>query len=296
MSVYPVNELSLSAEHHPFPLVIVLSRGSAAIEPHHHPFYEISLYTSGAAVEVVSGVRSPASRGTLVCKPPHHIHHTISEPGREYAKYSVMFDIDALLDSRYDQPLRQSYELADDRRQTYFFHLPEDGAAHLESLVRELYGLSRADPRPAYNEALQKAKLTEILAQAAAVMRPDAKAASRRTAAARASASAGRPRIGTAAVEYIHRRFLEELTLQSLADRFKVSAPYMSAVVKKTTGHNFVDYVQSLRIEHAGSLLRSGSMSVMDVAAESGFNSYKTFARAFRKWKGTTPAEYRRRL
>jgi len=105
---------------------------------------------------------------------------------------------------------------------------------------------------------------------------------------------AGRRGLGPAAVEYIHRRFLEDLTLEALAAHFGVTAPYMSALVKRTTGYTFTDYLQSLRVEHAGSLLRSGSMRVVDVAAESGFNSYKSFVRAFRKWKGAPPAEYRK--
>ena len=46
--------------------------------------------------------------------------------------------------------------------------------------------------------------------------------------------------------------------------------------------------------ERAMTLLRSGDLSLDDVARSVGFTTVRNFERAFRRWTGTTPAEFRR--
>jgi YesN/AraC family two-component response regulator len=95
-------------------------------------------------------------------------------------------------------------------------------------------------------------------------------------------------------IQYIHTHYREDLTLSGLAERFGFSVPYLSELFKRAVGLNFVTFVHEVRLRQACGLLISTEMSVLDIALESGYGSYNTFARIFKESKGMTPASYRK--
>ena len=58
-------------------------------------------------------------------------------------------------------------------------------------------------------------------------------------------------------------------------------------------GTSYQDVVDELRAGMARSLLRDRARSIVDVAFELGYADLKGFYRAFRRWTGTTPADWR---
>ncbi len=95
------------------------------------------------------------------------------------------------------------------------------------------------------------------------------------------------------AVDYIHAHYLDTLTLQQVADRVHVSKNYLSILFKKSTGHNFIDYVITLRVQKARELLSLTDLKVYEVAERSGFHDVKYFGKLFKKMTGYSPLEYR---
>lgn len=55
----------------------------------------------------------------------------------------------------------------------------------------------------------------------------------------------------------------------------------------------FNDYVNSLRVSNACKYLRKTDKSITEISNIVGFNTLRTFNRAFRKQLGITPSEYR---
>ncbi|MBI4979189.1 MAG: helix-turn-helix domain-containing protein [Spirochaetes bacterium] len=93
--------------------------------------------------------------------------------------------------------------------------------------------------------------------------------------------------------DFIGEHFTEDLSLSSLAVRFRFSVPYLSTAFKKTFGISFKDYITGKRIEHAKFLLQSTSQPVTDIAFASGFVNLTTFERVFKKAAGKSPSDYR---
>jgi AraC-like DNA-binding protein/ligand-binding sensor protein len=85
----------------------------------------------------------------------------------------------------------------------------------------------------------------------------------------------------------------DELSLGMIAGMVKVSAGYFSELFKKATGINFVEYVARLRVEKAKFLLQQPDVRISEVAFEVGFQSLSQFNRAFKKYAGMTPGEWR---
>ena len=59
------------------------------------------------------------------------------------------------------------------------------------------------------------------------------------------------------------------------------------------SGKNFLDYLSYVRISRAKELLFGSSLSITQVALESGFGSFSSFLRVFRRYTDKTPSEYR---
>lgn len=93
--------------------------------------------------------------------------------------------------------------------------------------------------------------------------------------------------------DYLDEHFSEDLTLETVADVAGFSKFHFSRLFKQCSGYNFYDYLCYRRIKSAETLLLKPSLSITEVALQSGFSSLSTFNRTFKKIKGCTPSEYR---
>lgn len=82
------------------------------------------------------------------------------------------------------------------------------------------------------------------------------------------------------------------VTLKDVADRFSYHPSYVSALLRRETGHKFTDIVLAKRMEQAVLLLRNTPLSVEEIAAMLGYGNQSNFYKAFRKYYGTAPRDY----
>lgn len=95
------------------------------------------------------------------------------------------------------------------------------------------------------------------------------------------------------AIDYIEAHLGEEIDLASLAAESYISVAHLYRVFYALTGHPIKDYVRKRRMSVAADHLRNSKRSVEELAWESGFESYHSFAKVFKKIVGLTPAVYR---
>ena len=95
-------------------------------------------------------------------------------------------------------------------------------------------------------------------------------------------------------VTFIRERISGTVTLSELAREAGLSAAYFSQRFKSSTGTSPHQYLLRLRICKAKKLLEESESSVIDIAAECGFQTQQHFARIFRRLTMMTPTEYRR--
>lgn len=95
------------------------------------------------------------------------------------------------------------------------------------------------------------------------------------------------------AIEYISDNYTKQITLAEVAEAVYLSPNYLSKLFLSVSGKNFLDYLSYVRISRAKELLFSSSLSITQVALESGFGSFSSFLRVFRRYTDKTPSEYR---
>lgn len=87
-----------------------------------------------------------------------------------------------------------------------------------------------------------------------------------------------------------------KINLSELAEKYEVSAPYLSSLFKKEVGTTIVKYVNKLRIDRAINLLNTSSLSIQDIAIYVGIYDHNYFTKVFKKEVGVAPSDYRNNL
>lgn len=97
-------------------------------------------------------------------------------------------------------------------------------------------------------------------------------------------------------LEYIKRYYNTSLSLNVLADKFHYNSRYISQIIKKETGVNFVDYLNQVRIQRAKQFLKQDGNRVEEISTKVGYNDSRYFAKIFKNSEGVTPSEYRKKI
>lgn len=95
-------------------------------------------------------------------------------------------------------------------------------------------------------------------------------------------------------LRFIGDHYQEQLTLNMIADREHLSAPYLSSFFERYMGVNFSTYYTNLRLEHAVHDLLYTDVPVEQAAINNGFSDPRAFVRAFKKRYNTVPSAYRK--
>lgn len=93
---------------------------------------------------------------------------------------------------------------------------------------------------------------------------------------------------------YLQEHLEEELSLSVLAEEFHLNAQYVSQLFKNEIGVGFLAYLTNIRMEKAKKLLFSTSLSVAEIARQTGYKDYRVFTKVFKKAEGITPSQYRK--
>lgn len=95
-------------------------------------------------------------------------------------------------------------------------------------------------------------------------------------------------------LEYCENNYREDISVDAVSKSLGLSKSHISHIFSEKLHMNFRDYINSLRLNYATELLTSRKQSMTEIAAESGFDTIRTFNRAFRKRYNTSPLEYRK--
>jgi len=98
----------------------------------------------------------------------------------------------------------------------------------------------------------------------------------------------------SAAMQYIRDNYMNNVSLENVAQHVFISPYYLSHLFKDELGITFVEYLTQVRIERARELLQSTGMSIVAIATEVGYEDASYFSKVFRKRCGLSPNLYRR--
>ena len=93
---------------------------------------------------------------------------------------------------------------------------------------------------------------------------------------------------------YVKEHYTEEISLQEIARLVSLNPDYFTRFFKKYMGMTFLDYVNSVRMEHVVRDLQRTDLSVQKLLEIHGFTNYKLFMKMYKSRFESTPGKMRR--
>ncbi len=95
-------------------------------------------------------------------------------------------------------------------------------------------------------------------------------------------------------LNYICENYKDNISLDVLSKKVGASKYHISRIFSSRIGCSFNKYVNSLRVGLSQYLLMHSNLSITDIAYECGFESQRSFNRAFKEFTGYTPSEVKK--
>lgn len=253
---------------------------------HHHDFMELSFVYEGHGFEKVNGKNHPMCPGTVSILLPHHMHEIHCESETPIRLYCCMFDMKILFESSFDTILG-NFLLKTGTNLPSYYALNAELSLQIRHTMEEMYTEHHSSSF-AKNTYI-RAKLIEVLA---IIIRTHSTYQQEMIHFQNISNSKASLKI-LEIVRHLHLYYREPLSLKTLSEKFSISIPYISRLFNEQTGQNFIDYLHTLRIKRALTLLVTTNMSIHEIASDVGFEYVRTFSRVFKETIGMSAREYR---
>lgn len=92
---------------------------------------------------------------------------------------------------------------------------------------------------------------------------------------------------------YLQENYACKISLTDMAGIVNMSVPNFSAVFRKTMGVPPIEFLIRLRVQNAAYQILNTDKKIIDIAEDCGFTSISNFIKAFRKYYGASPVQYR---
>lgn len=93
-------------------------------------------------------------------------------------------------------------------------------------------------------------------------------------------------------LEYVNANYKESFEVSKLAKEIYTTPTSLARLFKKHMGMSILTYLHTVRINHAIKLLKTGEMSISEIAKEVGYENINNFYKYFKRFNGMTPAEF----
>ncbi|EPD93516.1 AraC family transcriptional regulator [Paenibacillus sp. HGH0039] len=104
-----------------------------------------------------------------------------------------------------------------------------------------------------------------------------------------------RPNLASLAAHYIHEHYAETITLESLAQALDCSEGHLSRQFKSEMQNSPIHYLNQVRMNNAIRLLMRTDATLQEIAEQVGFMDAHSLSRSFKKYKGLSPARFRKK-
>ena len=237
---------------------------------HMHDYFEIELVLDGYGTQNLNGRMYELSRGTVSFLSPIDFHEVI--PKKELQLINVSFDNNTI------SPKLLTALINHDR--DFIIQLQEDEITRFKFFTDLLADNHNIDDEHSETNIKNLLECLLILIIRNGISQHDSK-----------SNDDVLPMYKC--MRYIFLHFAETPSLDDIAKISGYSTNYFSKQFHDITGKKYIDFLTSLKLNHAKLMLTSTKKTVIDISSSCGFTSLSNFNRIFKKETGLSPTEYR---
>lgn len=256
------------------------------IPKHHHVDMELNYIYNGSCTFVINGKEVTLKKGDLCILDSDVWHSAVSYKKEHDIVINIVFRkqfFDGVFLSRLSQQGVVAGFLADavsrNRKHDRYliFHTQDEPKIHtlIQFLLCEYF-----DRSSCYSELI-RAYTTALFLELVNVMHSQAE-----------QTMSGSSEILVPVLQYLEKNY-KTCTLTRLADQFGYNPGYLSAQLRRMTGHSFVELKNIQQFSEAAFLLANTDHSVSEVIEKVGGSNRTFFYKRFEQLYGMTPREYR---
>lgn len=248
---------------------------------YHHPAMLAISYSSPSIAEAISPVANDSSEQLLGYFLPDGEHEYTIPGGASLDSIGITF-----LPDFYEKRLSHIYERD-------FSDLPQiasilDGTVEIPAVSLAFRQIASFTPTVGTSELYYEAKILEIIAGLIEWHTLGSK-------------DAGAKSIADSDIEAMHRlvhylqqHYCDHVDVQSLAKMCLMSKSKLSSLFRSIYGASIIEYVQSLRIQHAKELLANSTYRIGEISSMVGYEQQSSFSGVFKEKTGVTPNDFRK--
>lgn len=241
--------------------------------PHLHQHIELLCMLEGEVTGIVDSREYHIRAGDLFVAFPNQVHSFVSTGPESYMLFIISPDL--------------LPEYADQFTMTVPVSALAEGATtrcpEILSILKALAALSEKGKDYAFRDDIEKGYLLSLFGELFHLYSLTLPRGSDAT-------------VLKAIVNYCMQHYTADLSLAMLEEELHVSKHYISHLFSERLNIRFNDYINSFRVAAACRYLQQSGKSVTEIASLVGFNTLRTFNRAFLKQVGTTPSAYKKRM
>ena len=243
------------------------------VDTHYHEFYKLTYLLSGHGSYMIEGRWYRIEPGDLVIVRRGEVHRPEIETDRPYERIILYLSSDFFRAAFADDPIQESFA----RSQGHVIRSSKSFSkrlrTHFDTVEKEL---SSDEPGArSMARAVVIAALVEILRVLLS------------SAFETLTAEPGDEKV-QAILRYLNEHITEDVAIDALSERFYISKYHMMRRFREETGVPIHAYLAEKRLLLARELIASGC-SATDACYRSGYQSYSSFSRAYRKRFASSP-------
>lgn len=251
---------------------------------HAHTFFELIYIVSGTGVQSINELQMPYREGDLFLVPPNDNHLFTIHTTTQF--FFIRFNTAYIQNTRKDDELLQHLEivLQNSRNEPESILNNEPDRLFVGSLMERIIREHLANQL--YSKELIKQLVNTLLVIVA-----------RNSAATVATkANEGDEQKILEVLQYIQSNiyYPDRLRVDAIAKALSISAHYLSRYFKKHTGETLQEYILSYKFTLIGNRLRNSNLRMKEIADEFGFTDKSHMSRAFKKYKGVNPSDFKK--
>jgi len=251
---------------------------------HAHTFFELIYIVSGTGVQSINELQMPYRQGDLFLVPPNDDHLFTIHTSTQF--FFIRFNTAYIQNTRKDDELLRNLEivLQNSRNEPDSILNNETDRLFTGSLMERI--IREHLTNQLYSKELIKQLVNTLLVIVA------------RNSSARVTAKApeGNEQKILEVLQYIQSNiyYPERLRVDAIAKALGISEHYLSRYFRKHTGETLQEYILSYKFTLIGNRLRNSNLRMKEIADEFGFTDKSHMSRAFKKYKGVNPSDFKK--
>lgn len=253
----------------------VMSKGGRCKPTLCIPDHDIQFVYQGAGSLVIDSVEYPVKRGDLITIFPGESFYEKSAENAPFARYFIHFDF-----FRHPDECRLTPSIDGGNRWPRIMHLNDE--APVREACMDILTLRRAPESTPLHHILDGKVHTLIgiiMAQYLGISVDSTQQLKCR-------------RNIFKAEHYIRQNYMNDLSVEQLAQIAGLSPCYFGSIFKKAVGRSPKDYLIDYRLEQAKRLLIETGYNITEVAALVGYKDASYFSNLFKRKEGVSPSEF----